>query len=77
MAREMTLAIVKPDAVKRNLIGEVIRRIEQSGLQVAAETPRQQVVARIGRGDHGVAIGHGLPSRLAHPGGKMSAWTTI
>ena len=32
MAREMTLAIVKPDAVKRNLIGEVIRRIEQSGL---------------------------------------------
>jgi nucleoside-diphosphate kinase len=27
---------VKPDAVKRNLIGEVIRRIEQSGLQVAA-----------------------------------------
>jgi nucleoside-diphosphate kinase len=36
MAREQTLAIVKPDAVKRNLIGEVIRRIEQSGLQVAA-----------------------------------------
>jgi len=36
MARERTLAIVKPDAVKRNLIGEVIRRIEQSGLQVAA-----------------------------------------
>ena len=36
MAREMTLAIVKPDAVERNLIGEVIRRIEQSGLQVAA-----------------------------------------
>jgi nucleoside-diphosphate kinase len=32
----MTLAIVKPDAVQRNLIGEVIRRIEQSGLQVAA-----------------------------------------
>ena len=36
MAREMTLAIVKPDAVQRNLIGEVIRRIEQSGLQIAA-----------------------------------------
>jgi nucleoside-diphosphate kinase len=32
----MTFAIVKPDAVQRNLIGEVIRRIEQSGLQVAA-----------------------------------------
>ena len=36
MAKEMTLAIVKPDAVQRNLIGEVIRRIEQSGLRVAA-----------------------------------------
>ena len=36
MATEMTFAIVKPDAVKRNLIGEVIRRIEQSGLQIAA-----------------------------------------
>ena len=28
MARERTLAIVKPDAVQRNLIGEIIRRIE-------------------------------------------------
>ena len=36
MARERTFAIVKPDAVKRNLIGEVIRRIEASGLQIAA-----------------------------------------
>ena len=33
---ERTLAIVKPDAVKRNLIGEVIRRIEKEGLRVAA-----------------------------------------
>ena len=33
---ERTLAIVKPDAVKRNLIGEVIRRIEKDGLRVAA-----------------------------------------
>jgi nucleoside-diphosphate kinase len=36
MAKERTLAIVKPDGVQRNLIGEIIRRIEQSGLQVAA-----------------------------------------
>ena len=36
MAKEQTLAIVKPDAVQRNLIGEIIRRIEQSGLQVVA-----------------------------------------
>jgi nucleoside-diphosphate kinase len=33
---ERTFAIVKPDAVKRNLIGEVIRRAEQGGLKVAA-----------------------------------------
>ena len=36
MAKERTLAIVKPDAVQRNLIGEIIRRIEQSGLRIAA-----------------------------------------
>jgi nucleoside-diphosphate kinase len=33
---ERTLAIVKPDAVRRNLVGEVIRRIEKDGLRVAA-----------------------------------------
>lgn len=33
---ERTLAIVKPDAVRRNLIGEIIRRIEGAGLRVAA-----------------------------------------
>jgi nucleoside-diphosphate kinase len=33
---EQTLAIVKPDGVSRNLIGEIIRRIESSGLAVKA-----------------------------------------
>ena len=33
---EQTLAIIKPDGVKRGLIGEVIRRIEASGLRVKA-----------------------------------------
>jgi len=33
---ERTLAIVKPDAVRRNLIGEVIRRIEEEGMRIAA-----------------------------------------
>jgi nucleoside-diphosphate kinase len=33
---EQTLAIVKPDGVARNLIGEVIRRIESSGLRIKA-----------------------------------------
>jgi nucleoside-diphosphate kinase len=36
MARERTLAIVKPDAVGRNLVGEIIRRAEAGGLAVAA-----------------------------------------
>ena len=36
MATERTLAIVKPDAVRKNLIGEIIRRIEAGGLRVAA-----------------------------------------
>jgi nucleoside-diphosphate kinase len=33
---ERTLSIIKPDGVKRNLIGEVISRFEKSGLRVAA-----------------------------------------
>jgi nucleoside-diphosphate kinase len=33
---ESTLSIVKPDGVKKNLIGEVIRRFEQKNLRVAA-----------------------------------------
>jgi len=31
---ERTLVIVKPDGVKKNLIGEVIKRFEQDGLRV-------------------------------------------
>ena len=33
---EQTLAIIKPDGVARSLIGEIIRRIESSGLQIKA-----------------------------------------
>ena len=33
---EQTLAIIKPDGVARNLIGEIIRRIESQGLAVKA-----------------------------------------
>jgi len=33
---ERTLILVKPDAVQRNLIGEVISRIERKGLRVIA-----------------------------------------
>jgi len=33
---EQTLAIIKPDGVVRNLIGEIIHRIETSGLAIKA-----------------------------------------
>ena len=33
---EQTLAIIKPDGVARNLIGEVIHRIEKGGLKIKA-----------------------------------------
>jgi len=33
---ENTLAIVKPDGVARNLVGEVLSRIEKSGLRIKA-----------------------------------------
>ncbi len=36
MAVERTLSIVKPDAVAKNHIGEIIRRFEQTGLRVVA-----------------------------------------
>lgn len=33
---ERTFSIIKPDAVKRNLIGEILSRLEQNGLKVVA-----------------------------------------
>ena len=34
MAVERTLSIIKPDAVAKNVIGEIYKRFEQGGLQV-------------------------------------------
>src|SRR5574338_740583 len=36
MAVERTLSIVKPDGVKKNVIGEVYRRFESAGLRIVA-----------------------------------------
>lgn len=36
MTREKTLGIIKPDAVARNLIGKILARYEEAGLQVVA-----------------------------------------
>ena len=36
LKEEQTLVLIKPDGVKRGLIGEIIRRIEQRGLKIIA-----------------------------------------
>src|SRR5690554_3571059 len=36
MATERTLSIIKPDAVAKNAIGDIIARFEKAGLQVVA-----------------------------------------
>lgn len=36
MTTERTLSIIKPDAVAKNVIGEIISRFEKGGLRVAA-----------------------------------------
>ena len=36
MAVERTLSIIKPDAVKKNIIGEIYRRFESGGLKIVA-----------------------------------------
>lgn len=36
MAVERTLSIIKPEAVARNIIGEIYKRFEQAGLRVIA-----------------------------------------
>ncbi len=36
MTTERTLGIIKPDGVSRNLIGEVLKRVETAGLKIIA-----------------------------------------
>jgi nucleoside-diphosphate kinase len=36
VAIERTLSIVKPDATRKNLIGKIVARFEESGLRIAA-----------------------------------------
>jgi len=37
MATERTLSIIKPDATRRNLTGQIIARFEKAGLRVVAQ----------------------------------------
>ena len=36
MANQRTLSIIKPDAVAKNLIGEIVSRFEKAGLKIVA-----------------------------------------
>ena len=36
MRTEQTLSIIKPDGVKRNLIGEIVKRFEKNNLKIVA-----------------------------------------
>jgi nucleoside-diphosphate kinase len=46
MAVERTLSIIKPDAVAKNVVGEIYSRFEKAGLKVIAAK-----MARLSRGD--------------------------
>ena len=42
MALERTLSIIKPDAVAKNVIGEIYSRFEKAGLKIAAARLKQR-----------------------------------
>lgn len=44
MSVEKTLSIIKPDGVKRDLVGEIFRRFESNGLRIIAT--RMQLLSR-------------------------------
>jgi nucleoside-diphosphate kinase len=54
MTRESTLLIVKPDGVRRGLVGEVLRRVETKGLSIDAMDLRviERGVAEEHYGEH-------------------------
>jgi nucleoside-diphosphate kinase len=41
MAVERTLSIIKPDAVTKNVIGQILARFEQAGLKIVAAKMKQ------------------------------------
>ena len=44
MAIERTLSIIKPDAVAKNVIGQIYARFEAAGLKVVAVEPAESPV---------------------------------
>ena len=58
MAKEQTLSIVKPDAVRKNLIGEVISCLEAGGLKVVAA---KMLYLSKAQGEEFYAVHHARP----------------
>jgi nucleoside-diphosphate kinase len=48
MGKERTLSIVKPDAVKKNLIGSILMRFEKAGLKIVAARMLQMTKEQAG-----------------------------
>jgi nucleoside-diphosphate kinase len=53
MASERTLAIVKPDAVEKSATGEILKRIEATGLRIVA-LKKVQLSEQLARGFYAV-----------------------
>ncbi len=49
MAIQRTLSIIKPDAVGKNVIGDIIRRFEENGLEVIAARMTHLTAEQAGR----------------------------
>lgn len=49
MAIERTLSIIKPDAVAKNVIGDIIRRFEENGLEIIGTRMTHLSAAEAGR----------------------------
>ncbi len=49
MEVQRTLSIIKPDAVAKNVVGDIIRRFEENGLSVIAARMTQLSAAEAGR----------------------------
>ncbi|MDX8401965.1 MAG: nucleoside-diphosphate kinase [Mariprofundaceae bacterium] len=49
MAIQRTLSIIKPDAVAKNVIGDIIRRFEENGLEVIAARMTHLTAEQAGR----------------------------
>lgn len=49
ISKEQTLVVIKPDGIQRSLIGEVIKRIEQTGLKLVAlkfSVPKEEKIRK-------------------------------